>query len=210
VLPAVAHAAAPHTLTITLRDVGGSGIAGATIIVREEAGTRDLASITTDAQGVATLPNLTVDVVRVAVSGALADGTPLSQRGQDARGIWLLLDAPLVQLDLRSEHNGDILPDPTTMISADAPIPATPPATAAVATVAPTREVATGIPTSAAIAPTDSVGVPTAIPFAALPPVAAPPDAIRPSTIGHGMVMLGVLLVILLAGWFVFQRRASR
>jgi hypothetical protein len=204
--------ASPHTLTVTLRDVDGAGIAGATITVRDEAGTHDLAHTTTDAQGSATLPNLTADVVRVAVSGTLADGTPLNQRGQDAHGIWLLLDAPLVQLDLRSERNGAIIPDPTTMISPDAPIPATPPATLEVATFAPTPAATTRVPTSAAIVPTVAVGVPTAIPFAALPPAAAPPDAptIRPSVIGQGMVIVGTLILLLLVGWFIIQRRATR
>jgi hypothetical protein len=205
---ALAHAAAsPHTLTVTLRDVDGTGIAGATITVRDEAGTLDLAHTTTDAQGRATLPDLTADVVRVAVSGTLTDGTPLNQRGQDAHGIWLLLDAPLVQLDLRSERNGAIIPDPTTMISADAPIPATP----AAATFAPTPA-ATVVSTSAAIVPTAAVGIPTAIPFAALPPTDAPPDAptIRPALIGQGMVILGTLILLLLVSWFVLQRRASR
>jgi hypothetical protein len=204
----LAHAASPHTLTVTLRDVDGAGIAGATITVRDEAGTHDLAHTTTDAQGSATLPNLTADVVRVAVSGSLADGTLLNQRGQDAHGIWLLLDAPLVQLDLRSEVHGAIIPDPTTMISADAPIPAT----LEVATLAPTPAAATRVPTSAAIVPTAAVGVPTAIPFAALPPAAVSPDAptIRPSVIGQGMVILGTLILLLLVGWFVIQRRASR
>jgi hypothetical protein len=199
--------ASPHTLTVTLRDVDEAGIAGATITVRDEAGTLDLAHTTTDAQGSATLPYLTADVVRVTVSGTLADGTPLNQRGQDAHGIWLLLDAPLVQLDLRSERNGNILPDPTTMISADAPIPAT----LEVATVAPTLAAATRVPTSAAIEATELVGIPTAIPFAALPPADAPPDAptIRPALIGQGMVIVGTL-ILLVVGWFVIQRRANR
>jgi len=196
-LPVLAYAGETgHTLTVTLRDVRGDGIAGATITVRDSAGTTDLAHTTTDAQGVATLPSLTADVVRVAVRGTLADSTPLSQRGQDARGIWLLLDTPLVQLDLRSERNGDILPDPTTMISADAPIPATPPAV-------------TVVPISAAIAPTDSVhgGVPTAIPFVALP---ADVPAIRPSRIGQGMIMIGTLILLILVGWFLRTRRANQ
>jgi hypothetical protein len=209
-LPVLALAASPHTLTVTLRDVDGAGIAGATITVRDEAGTLDLAHTTTDAQGSATLPNLTADVVRVAVSGSLADGTPLNQRGQDAHGIWLLLDAPLVQLDLRSERNGAIIPDPTTMISADAPIPAT----LEVATLAPTPAATTRVPTATAVLlPTESVGIPTAIPFAALPPVDAPPDAptIRPALIGQGMVIVGTLILLLFVGWFVIQRRrASR
>jgi hypothetical protein len=142
----------------------------------------------------------------------LADGTPLNQRGQDAHGIWLLLDAPLVQLDLRSEVNGDILPDPTTMISADAPIPAT----LEVATVAPTPAATTRVPTAAVLLPTESVGIPTAIPFTALPPTDAPPDAlpdaptIRPALIGQGMVIVGTLILLLLVSWFIIQRRASR
>jgi hypothetical protein len=152
-------------------------------------------------------------MVRVAVSGSLADGTPLNQRGQDAHGIWLLLDAPLVQLDLRSERNGAIIPDPTTMISADAPIPAT----LEVATLAPTPAATTRVPTAATVLlPTESVGVPTAIPFAALPPADVSPDAIpdaptiRPALIGQGMVIVGTLILLLLVGWFVIQRRASR
>jgi hypothetical protein len=207
-LPVLASAASPHTLTVTLRDVDGAGVAGATIMVRDEAGTHDLAHTTTDAQGSATLPDLTADVVRVAVSGTLADGTPLNQRGQDAHGIWLLLDAPLVQLNLRSERNGDILPDPTTMISADAPIPAM----LEVATFAPTLAAATRVATAAVLLPTAAVGVPTAIPFAALPPADAPPDAptIRPALIGQGMVILGTLILLLFVGWFIIQRRASR
>jgi len=198
----VAAAAPPHTLTVTLRDVRGVGIAGATITVRDEAGSIDLAHTTTDSQGTATLPNLTAEIVRVAASGTLVDGTPLSQRGQDARGIWLLLDAPLVQLDLRSELNGAIIPNPTTMISNDVPIPATPDAPTSIIT-----SMMTEAPSSAVIVPTTAVGgVPTAIPFDT---TQSNVNARHPAALNRWLVLVGTLILVL-AFWFVWGRRASR
>ena len=96
------------------------------------------------------------------------------------------------------------------MISSDAPIPAMLEGT----TLVPTTVAAMIIPTSAAILPTDSVrgGVPTAIPFVALPSDLLP-DAppIRPAQIGRALVIVSVVIgMFLFALWLVWRRRASQ
>lgn len=194
--PIRAYAQTHHTLVVSLREVSGAGIGGATITIRDASGIADLASIPTNGQGIATVPNLRADRVRVAVSGILADGTPLSQRGQDARGIWLMLDAPIVQLDLRSELDGAVLPDPATMISPDVAFPATP--------AAPVVRAVVELPTAA---PTPPIGNLTAI----APPQNRPALA-EPSQPGqrNSFVLLGTLLLIVMFAYWLAQGRRPR
>jgi hypothetical protein len=109
----------PPDLIVRLRDVNGTGIAGVTVIVRNDSGGRELARATTDAQGIASFAGLTENAVRVTVEGALASGTRLYQLGNDTEGIALLLSEPPTHLDLRSEADGMVIPDPATMIAPD-------------------------------------------------------------------------------------------
>jgi hypothetical protein len=120
----VAHAQIdPPMLTVSLHDLANAPIVGATVIVRDASGTSELARAATDTHGIATFAALTQDQVRVAVTGALPDGTRLYQVGADATGILLLLASRSTTLDLRSERDGLVLPDPATMISRDLGVP---------------------------------------------------------------------------------------
>src|SRR6266542_2725281 len=114
----------PPDLIVRLRDVNGVGIAGVTVIVRDETGGRELARARTDAQGIASFAGLTENAVRVAVEGALPSGTRLYQLGNDVQGIALLLSEPPTHLDLRSEADGMVIPDSATMIAPDTGVPA--------------------------------------------------------------------------------------
>src|SRR5205823_985556 len=62
------------------------------------------------------ISGLSIDHVRVTVTGRLLDGTRLRQPGQDAQGIALLLGPPPTRLDLRVDLDGSVRPDPATMI----------------------------------------------------------------------------------------------
>jgi hypothetical protein len=169
------------TLTVTLRDLAGIGIAKATITIRDERGLVDLASAITDARGVALLPDLDAAIIRVGVAGMLADHTPLRQRGLDAHGIWFALDGMQNQLDLRVEPDGAVIPDPA-MITPDLVVPSRDPQ-AATAVVQ---------------------GVPTAQPFGLL----APPSP-RPIGQLRAVVVVSLLAMLLALVWFLFRRRAA-
>ena len=116
---AYAQSQDPPDLIVQLRDVNGAGIVGITVIVRDDSGGRELARATTDNQGIASFAGLTENAVRVAVVGALPAGVRLHQVGNDAQGIALLLSEPPTQLDLRSEADGMVIPDPATLIAPD-------------------------------------------------------------------------------------------
>lgn len=130
-----------HALRVTLRDTGGVGITGITVVVRAESG-EELARQTTDADGGVSFGELP-GVVRVLVEGQPRGGPRLYQLGADAQGVRVVLDAsdtPLT-LDLRAERDGLVLPDPTTMLTLEAGGPlvveTTPIPTAIIATPAP-------------------------------------------------------------------------
>ena len=139
-LPVLASAQT-HQLQVTLRDAGGVGIAGVSIIVRTEDG-QELVRQTTGVEGSVSFGDLPA-VVLVAVEGQPRGGPNLYQLGADLEGVRVVLDtsdAPLT-LNLRAERDGLVLPDPTTMLALEeggpivgdvSPIP-----TAALATPAP-------------------------------------------------------------------------
>jgi hypothetical protein len=197
-LPTLAQAQDAPALIISLRDAAGKGVAGAMILIRDVEGERDLALATTDAQGRATFEVLDANIVRVAVAGTLADGTPLVQRGLDARGIWLMLDGPQVQLDLRVEPNGAVIPDPATMIAPDLPIEVTP-AESAVTLADPS------VPTL----PVGVVGIPTAP--AQPPPIGAmntaETDQPNRSLMPFVLLALGIGAGV---GALIYRRRGDR
>jgi hypothetical protein len=120
---AYAQAQEPPDLIVELRDVNGAGIVGVTVIVRDDSSDRELARARTDAQGIASFAGLTENAVRVAVEGALPGGTRLYLLGNDAEGIALLLSEPPARLNLRSEPDGRVIPDPATMIAPDTGVP---------------------------------------------------------------------------------------
>jgi hypothetical protein len=103
-------------LVVSVLDENNNAVS-ATITVRDTAGERDFARTTTDAQGLATVAVLPINEVRVVVEGFLRDGTRLFQRGDDAAGIYVLLEAGSTRLDLRVDPDGAVIPDPATMVA---------------------------------------------------------------------------------------------
>jgi hypothetical protein len=191
----------PPDLTVTFHDVAGAPAAGVTVIVRDEGG-HELARATTDAHGVATFSGLPESQVRVVIAGTLLNGTKLYQPGNDAQGIALLLDPPPTVLDLRSETDGMVVPDPATMAALE---PGVPVATGVVAV--PTAPIATQIP----LAPTPfSQSAPA--PGSAAASV-VPIERDTPAEGGRGQVWLGIgLLAVLIGagiGIVVVQRRSA-
>jgi len=199
----------PPDLIVTLRDAQEKPLAGISVQVRTIANGPVLAQAVTAPTGAAEFAGLTVDRVVVLVSGSLPDGTRLVQPGQDAHGIALLLGPPPTRLDLRVDANGQVLPDPATMID---PIPNGP----IVATAAPAAE-----PSRAIIFPTASTGVPRATstlaaeasPLARPPApvgaaVAAPTSPTAPGWLGWGIVgtvMIGLVVLV----WQLTRQRAQ-
>ena len=109
-------------MSISLRDVAGAGVDGATITIRDLAGRVALTRGTTDAYGMARMAlSAPPNRVRVAADGHLSSGVSLFQRNPDADGMLLFLNGPAVHLDLRVEPDGAVILDPETMISADLP-----------------------------------------------------------------------------------------
>ncbi len=143
-------------LVVTVRDAAGAPVAGLTVQVQAAADGPILAHGVTDAHGQATFASLTVNQVRVTVSGALPDGTPLVQPGRDAAGIVLFLGPPPTRLDLRVDPHGLIQPDPVTMIDPlpNGPAIATQPAVAGQASpsVRPTATFALATPSTGPLA----------------------------------------------------------
>jgi hypothetical protein len=103
-------------LVVSLLDEYDHGVP-ATIIVCDIGGERDLARATTDAEGRATITTLLVHEVRVAVEGSLSNRRHLFQRGDDVKGIYILLNAGSTRLDLRVDPDGAVAPDPATMVA---------------------------------------------------------------------------------------------
>jgi hypothetical protein len=117
-LPAMAMAMAQtYTLAVSIHDAGGRALTGITIVVRDEDG-NEFTRAVSDTTGSASFAELPA-VVRVAVHGQLRGGPQLYQLGDDAQGIRLDLGqgGGAVQLDLRVERDGLVLPDPATMLS---------------------------------------------------------------------------------------------
>lgn len=190
--PAAAAAQPAPDLIVTLRDEQGQGVL-ANITVLAPAGTPVLARATTDAQGRAVIETLPISEVRVLVEGQLPNGVRLVQRGDDAKGIRLWLDAESTQLDLRVNPDGTIEPDPATMIEPEGGViepTSTPAAAPTVAAVPqPTRRPA---PTPRPAMPTPAAAV-----QAGEPPAAALP-------------LGGIALAVLLGGAIVAVLAARR
>ncbi|HWQ10180.1 MAG TPA: hypothetical protein VN436_13760 [Holophaga sp.] len=137
--PALAQDA-PPALVVTLRDESGTGIAEIAVVVTDRSGATVLARGTTGADGSVTFATLLVNEVRVQVSGQLPAGISLRLPGRDADGIAVILGVPAVRVDLRSEADGTVRPDPASISLepgvplSDVPFPTARPA----ATFAPT------------------------------------------------------------------------
>jgi hypothetical protein len=123
-LPSHAQAQPPAALVVTIRDSNGAGISAATVSILDIGGQHELARTTTDSAGVAVFATLPTESIRVLVAGQLADGPHLYQPGSDHAGLSIDLTAPPTRLDLRVEPDGQVLPDPATMISPDPGLPA--------------------------------------------------------------------------------------
>ncbi len=183
-------------LMVTLHDVAGAPLVGATVIVRDASGSQTLAQVTTDANGAASFAHLMESQVRIAIVGTLPNGTKLYQPGNDATGISFLLNPLPATLALRSEADGMIVPDPAAMA----------------------REIGVPVATAGAAIPTAPIAPPVSVAQAvAAPPAAAPAivvsTATAPSSTGNQQIWLGVAALILLIsagiGILVVQRRAE-
>lgn len=119
----VVSAQAPDALVVTVSDSSGAGVPGVTVVVRDRSGVHELSRGTTDGQGQFAVASLPANSVRIAVSGSLTTGAQLYLPGDDAPGILLDLTAPPTLLDLRVEPDGQVRPDPATMIVPDLGIP---------------------------------------------------------------------------------------
>jgi hypothetical protein len=152
-LPALVTGQA-HNLRVTIHDPDDRALAGVTIVLRAESG-EELARQTTDAAGTASFDDLPA-IVRVRVEGQPRSGPHFYQLGADAQGIRMALVANtrVVELNLRVERDGLVLPDPATEVVREEGGPLVHEATAF-----PTAPVAT--PRAAATAPSLSP-VPTA------------------------------------------------
>jgi hypothetical protein len=107
----------PAMLTISLRDVDARGVVGATVLVRDVSGERELARAVTDADGQAAIAFVPLPEIRVAVEGSLADGTPLLLRGNNGLGIRYFLSSEQDTMQLRADIDGTVLPDPGAAIA---------------------------------------------------------------------------------------------
>ena len=115
--PAFGHQAAA-VLVVTIRDVRNAGVAGVTVLVRDQGGQQVIGQGVTDTAGHVRIDRVTAPTVRVAVRGALPGGTPLVQPGDDAQGILVSLNGPSVRVQLRVEDEGTVIPDPA-MVALD-------------------------------------------------------------------------------------------
>jgi hypothetical protein len=191
VAPAAALAQSAPALVITVRNVHGAGVAGATVVVRDGSGQRTFATATTDTAGRASIERVPVATVRVAVSGALPQGMPLTQEGDDHFGMRVWLDAVTTSVDFRVEPDGRVVPDPTMFA----------------------REGVDAQIAPAPLAPT-LAGLPSAPPTPLASRTALPVDPAEPATPEPAALSLRALLLVLaLAGAIgavvMFERRAS-
>lgn len=184
---------APPALTVRLRDSAGAGIAGVAVTVTDISGRTMLARQTSDSAGIARFATLPLPDVRVRVEGRLADGTALLLPGQDAAGIAVVLGTPTT-LELRSEADGTVLPDPELELSLEVGVDLTP-ATAVEPMPAPFGPIA---PTSAAAAAAPSPSAQLAGVSLTNPTATSPLNAATPTTAQSGLIWPGVLLLALL------------
>lgn len=105
----------PPALVVSLSDVSGAGVTGVAVVVTDRSGATVLARGTTGPDGTVRFGPLPAADVHVRVEGRLPGGVSLHLPGQDASGIALTLGAPGVQLDLRSEADGTVRPDPASI-----------------------------------------------------------------------------------------------
>lgn len=108
----------PPDLIVRIRDANDTGIGGITVIVRDQASSREVGRTTTDGEGRAEFVGIEEPAVRVFIQGQAA-GIALYQPGEDAEGVRLSFETRPAQLDLRIEADGMVLPDPETMIDPD-------------------------------------------------------------------------------------------
>lgn len=203
-LPAAVLAQPGPDLVVTLRDGAGAGVAGAVVQVRDRSGARLLAQAGTDAQGVATLAEVPLDEVRVAVVGRLATGQPLVHVGEDAAGVRLVLAFGPTALHLVVEADGRVIPDPALMVRPD---PGAPPLDTIADAADPPAAAAPSV-----VAPTDPIVPPAALPLLQAPepqPLGEPPPR-RPDGLVLGLLGLAITLFIALVVVLIREQRARR
>lgn len=205
VSPAAALAQSfPPDLIVWLRDSTDAGVAGVTVIVRDQSGTHELRRATTNTEGRAELAGIEDPAVRVVVQGQ-ADGVTLYQPGEDAQGIRLAFATRPAQLDLRVEVDGMVIPDPATMIDPDPSLAGAELERVDVAATIQALPVAPAVPTAVLPATTDQ---PAVVAGAGTPAMA---DPTWESTTAESPAWLGWLLVVVFVGMcgvgaFAYQR----
>jgi cell division protein YceG involved in septum cleavage len=110
-------------LVVTLKDINERPVAGVRVVVRDSTGERDIARATTDTQGTTSFAMLNASDIRVAVEGQLKSGVKLFQPGNDARGMLVFLRSGTTHVDLLTDVDGLIAPDPRTMAALEPGIP---------------------------------------------------------------------------------------
>ena len=178
--PAFGHQAAA-VLVVTIRDVRNAGVAGVTVLVRDQGGQQVIGQGVTDTAGHVRIDRVTAPTVRVAVRGTLPGGTPLVQPGDDAQGILVSLNGPSVRVQLRVEDGGTVIPDPA-MVALD------------------TVDASVGDSRPTPIVPILISPVPTTTGA----PAAPAPAAVPAPTGDNGLVVVVVILVIIVLILLVF------
>jgi hypothetical protein len=181
-------------LIVTLKDINNVPLVGATVIIRDSSGGRDIARATTDAQGVAIFSTLMESDIRVVIQGQLPNEATYFQPGNDAKGIAMLLSAGTNRMNLLADTDGMIAPDPLTMSALEPGIPI---ATEGGA-IFPTAPVAQPRPTVTAI-PAVTLLTSQARPGLASAAAAPAADETAPATTPL-MIWLGVALLVVLIG----------
>lgn len=183
----------PAVLVVTVRDQAGDALSGITVTILDRSGQHVLSRGVTDAQGEVQVDRLPTESVRVVVAGATAGGVPLVLLGDDARGIALELAAPPTRLELRVERDGQVRPDPATMILPELGAPLL-------------AEDAAGFPTAPRAAPTTLSEVMPATPIPDLPPESPPAS---PATWWLGLALLALLIIAITVIVWLRARRSS-
>jgi hypothetical protein len=160
--------ATPISLTVQLRStVANAPVPRVAVKIVDAASNHLLAQGVTDARGQAHFAQMPPTEVRVRLSGALPDGTPLRPTPQDTEGIWVRLPGRDWLMDLRADVDGLVFPDlsagsagaPDARDALAAPPGATASSSAAVYPTAPLAQASTSAPVSRPPAITSSMRV---------------------------------------------------
>lgn len=162
----------PDAVVVTLHDLSGAAVVGATVSVRDTANTV-LGDAITDASGTAVVAPVRAATVRVVVGG-IWQGYTLRQTGADAVGVQVVNDA--TPLALRVEPTGAVVIDPIMFVVEDAGTP---------------------LPTAVRDAALATTAAPLPTPFVApLAPLASAAPAVPPAAVPTPLWAWGLLVAL--------------